>query len=1421
MSDPTWGDLYTAAEFRDYVRSVASGVLEEERPAPKFATVESIDRTASTCQVIYQGDTDPVTVAMYAIQPDAVAQVVIVDGPAGRRAISTVLGDVYLPAATNPLPAGGTTGQSLTKVSGTDYDVEWTTVTGSSLTYPDTTAAFLRDDGEWTNWLNGGLVAGDSDLTSNWRTITYTCTAGTTTIAADPGTFSAADDGKVIRSTTFDNLPWDARLVWTGSTSSIDFDSPSGGVTVGTGDTALVGSYRYAENFESRLDDLFIGHTSTLLTGDTATYRDSVAMHIRLNHTWDVNPNASIDGFAIGPPGVIEVDGLVRIGENAPAKDNFGGSSFNTARTYRNIRGQVARPGGFLYGTTFSDHWQADTDELYVYQALGPTSNATLHSINGGAAFGGRFVDFQPGEDFVRPAGAAAPYWTEGGSAQLGMWIGVQSASPTITGDASTDGVVDKTVGFDHGGFAWRSLGPDVRIVEGSDIIYAEDGTDRTETGVDITTAGAVLYKVGAFSADDVGRYVKGTGILPGTYISLFTDADHVQLSTLATVGTGVSVQISGAPVYAFSSDDIGLGIGNDGLSGPTRDSIANLGWKVFVVELLDEQSDGTASMVRISAIARENYLEAMDPDEWAYRTIAVENNFGIPNYSNARVAYGVRTADPIKLFDTGNKNVRGVGGADTTVWFDLDNINFIEADGQYRSVSTKGPRLLRWNPTIRMADNGDTAGGNLALWLTPTIETDPDAVSSITTLGASYGMLYSPKIIANGHTGVGLNSQGHYSRPALSVLNSGTITSGVITGFSSLLDVGSGVSGVTRYGFKVAETTGAGALTNQYGLYVDAMTKASGLNIAAYLAGTTVDGAGNLSVAGTLAAASMTGLTVHDDSFQADILAAVTTVTAGEGLYGATLDVTGLATVEGLKVLDPAGSNIGYLDSTASVYGSVFRAWANSGDTYQAAAIGFSTLFAPDSGYIAVGAGGSTALDAFLIRYAAKTMRMQSSITADQRDAIFQVDGAVQPMGLTGAVAASRYVGAISSGTTPSTGTWAVGDWVIDNATGTIRVCTVAGTPGTWTAPGGGTLSASADETITGGWAFTGRHALGYVNTTALAGGVQLANTTRIHRCNLTANRTLATGSASIATTGAVDGQLITVENDTLTSAGFTLTINATATTKISLVDAAASIVLKPGDAVTFQWNSSTGYWVQLAASSPNLQAYSAVAPGALGLAMLPMTTLTNKGILLGNAAAAPTALATDASTTKFLKSGGSSTTPAWTDIAISHVTSLQTSLDAKLSAGYLYIKNSTVSLSGGSVSTDYSIPANTFSANGIGIDAEYTVSIPAISGRGVIFTIELAGTSVLSHTITPGGATTDVVNIKVWAYRSTTDTLRTVVTLTSTTGTKTNWASIGSLTFSAAQTLRLTMANTSGTAADAVLRMLRVSTHTGITPS
>lgn len=66
-------------------------------------------------------------------------------------------------------------------------------------------------------------------------------------------------------------------------------------------------------------------------------------------------------------------------------------------------------------------------------------------------------------------------------------------------------------------------------------------------------------------------------------------------------------------------------------------------------------------------------------------------------------------------------------------------------------------------------------------------------------------------------------------------------------------------------------------------------------------------------------------------------------------------------------------------------------------------------------------------------------------------------------PLALTGATAATQYVGATTTGA-PVSGTFAVGDFVVTQD-GTIRICTVAGTPGTWVQPGGAPSGAAGGD--------------------------------------------------------------------------------------------------------------------------------------------------------------------------------------------------------------------------------------------------------------------------------------------------------------------------------------------------------------------
>lgn len=93
----TFEDYSTAARMRDLFETTARGVLNRERPAPSYGTVQSIDKVNNECMVLFPGDPQAVPIPMGLLRPSWPGQEVRVEGLIGDRYISDVRNPNFAP----------------------------------------------------------------------------------------------------------------------------------------------------------------------------------------------------------------------------------------------------------------------------------------------------------------------------------------------------------------------------------------------------------------------------------------------------------------------------------------------------------------------------------------------------------------------------------------------------------------------------------------------------------------------------------------------------------------------------------------------------------------------------------------------------------------------------------------------------------------------------------------------------------------------------------------------------------------------------------------------------------------------------------------------------------------------------------------------------------------------------------------------------------------------------------------------------------------------------------------------------------------------------------------------------------------------------------------------------------------------------
>ena len=174
----------------------------------------------------------------------------------------------------------------------------------------------------------------------------------------------------------------------------------------------------------------------------------------------------------------------------------------------------------------------------------------------------------------------------------------------------------------------------------------------------------------------------------------------------------------------------------------------------------------------------------------------------------------------------------------------------------------------------------------------------------------------------------------------------------------------------------------------------------------------------------------------------------------------------------------------------------------------------------------------------------------------------------AVVNTGLPGATAASRYAGATTSGA-PTTGTFAVGDYVVDQ-TGAMYVCTVAGTPGTWQLSG-----VSVNENIAGkNFVINGGMDIAQRGTSVSVGATTLTYT--LDRwCSYTTSPTVTVSQIGI---GNFAGTSTATSSTSLTMSSATWSVNAYAGCVVTAGSSTATVVSNTATVLTVaSWTGGT----------------------------------------------------------------------------------------------------------------------------------------------------------------------------------------------------------------------------------------------------
>jgi hypothetical protein len=1401
--------------------------------------------------------------------------------------------------------------------------------------------------------VDGPFIGGyDSDLLSPKRRITATWAAGGSTLTATGGTiFFQSDVGKSVRDITETFGPFvsqGTRILTVASNGLSCTVSKPMLLSHFVGYSLWIGSWALTPRYRNRATDLFIGHSyNNQVDSPGPDNWPTSPLRIEVNQYWDDNPGFQIQNTAIpGPDGVISITGPIKLGPNLGSKDNMGGAALNTLRSYSNIKGQNAYPGGFLHGIIHSDTFIATGGELGIMQILPITPNFQLKGQGGTAVrpvgwdgnspwpetgtgkailgnyYGMSFQDWQVGGWLTGFGGA--------GSSEIGTYTNYWANPPYWQGDYNRM-LLNQAIGFEFGNIAYRrvKIKPSTsnrRLItsvadNGTTVIKSFSAADiglklgnwKTETVIltRVTTNGDSSAAGSTFT---LRERRETTAPIPATSAGFTATAVKAALEALPSIGTGIitCTQAGGAgtPItvtfgqpsdYDLKKWDIllvenrvngaNITVTRTEASGFAVGVGANFPGHGYITAVGALDANGVTSTAYMS----EDYTGATTTAVEA----AVEMPIKVPDYKGELPALAGRFAGSISMFATGNHNYESPSGGNTNrVEFGFGMAAhqkpqpFIFADGEYdvmHDINGVMPSFARFYGKIRYKNSASLTESFATFENQAEIMPRGNPAGVFFSLGKQSSFKSDVTYLSNGENILGEIAD-HLSKVTLDSTGGGSFYDAsyqfdVYNFKAEAVVKGAGVTTPDRYGFYYQEDTASGGahFGNQYGVYVPTLSKANN-DYAAFFAGSYFDGVGRLK------AASIIGDVVHQrvpygggtshvtnlhGNFETDLdLKALGSIYSANFVYAGTdvsgtssrlapgllsfgpgfeaydtylyrsasnaiktdgsFDITGTAYLrDGIEA--PAYVNFynetfrihGYaqvgVDSASFIITRKFALYANDTDTAPVVSLDHTGISNPR---LRFGSGGSTTPDVILERSA---------------DLELKLTGALKMAGLAGATAASRFVGAIASGTTPSSspsGGWLVGDWVIDIANKTIRVCTTAGSPGVWeivSTTGGGVTEADffkIDGTINSVQGTQFAYLYATTNVAQFYFGYNKA------AAPIAANGALgwfvfrgqggSTQSTADMKTGGYFG-MIGEETFSSTTAGarwvwattklgtstqyYRMFLDSSgdfgiggATATTNTAPTTAQFIVRQDGSLEIGTNGSPAFTVSklgaVVAASLDLTTPLAVADGGTGT-----SSLTDNRLLVGNGTAAVGVLAAGTAG-QVLQSNGASD-PSWVDLT---------------DTTYLaYVKATDVNSSAGVTAVDWTLPANTLATNGDSIELEIMLSTVNMSTRSVSVGVSI-NTPLTPFVQYPAngtvkGTSTIQYVIRVTIQRTSATGGEAVSTVTSS---ATNSGTLPAVTYiswgsqtnmwSTNRQIQLTLANDSGSAADAIMRSCRI---------